>query len=87
VSSGEHAANCIYVAASAHDFRCTRICVASIRYFYPDIPIRLLVGGRLQPGLSHELTRYWNVEVADHPGGDYGWGFVKLEALFGPPGE
>src|SRR5262249_26239789 len=25
--------------------------------------------------------------LADIPVGDYGWGFVKLEALFGPPGE
>jgi len=31
--------------------------------------------------------RYWNTEVADLPGGDYGSGFVKLEPLFGAPGE
>jgi hypothetical protein len=34
------------------------------------------------------LLRYWNVRTADLPSkGDYGWGFVKLEALFGQPGE
>lgn len=77
----------VYIAASALDARYTRICVASVRYFYPDIPLRLLVGGRLQQGLAEELQRYWNVEVADLPQGDYGWGFVKLEPLFGPPGE
>lgn len=79
--------DCIYVAASAHDSRFTRICVASIRYFYPDAPIRLLVGGPLQPGLAEELRRLWDVGVADLAAGDYGWGYVKLEALFGPPGE
>jgi len=79
--------DCIYVAASTHDARYTRTCVASIRYFYPKIPIRLLVGGRLQRGLADELKQYWSVEVADLPAGDYGWGFVKLEPLFGRPGE
>jgi hypothetical protein len=80
-------ADCIYVAASARDARFTRICVASIRYFYPDIPLRILAGGPLEPGLSSELRRYWHVEPADLPSGDYGWGFVKLEPLFGRPGE
>lgn len=79
--------DCIYVAASAHDGRLTRVCVASIRYFYPDVPIRILVGGPLEKGLAEQLERYWNVQMADLPRGDYGWGFVKLEVLFGPPGE
>jgi len=79
--------DCIYVAASTHDARYTRTCVASIRYFYPEIPIRLLAGGRLQRGLSDELKQYWSVGIVDLPAGDYGWGFVKLEALFGRPGE
>src|SRR6266852_5165282 len=77
----------VYIAASARDARYTRICVASVRYFYPDIPIRLLVGGHLQRGLARELQQYWNVGTADLPRGEYGWGFVKLEALFAPPGE
>jgi hypothetical protein len=78
----------VYIAASASDARYTRICVASVRYFYPEIPILLLVGGALQRGLAAELRRYWNVRLADLPiYGDYGWGFVKLEALFGPLGE
>ena len=80
--------DCIYVAASGHDARFTRICVASIRFFYPDVPIRLLVGGPLQRGLAQELRRYWNVGIAQLSStGDYGWGFVHLEPLFGTPGE
>jgi len=83
----EKGIDCVYIAASTHDARYTRSCVASIRYFYPEIPIRLLVGRDLQRGLLDELRRYWDVGVADIPAGDYGWGFVKLEPLFGPPGE
>jgi hypothetical protein len=45
------------------------------------------VGGRLQRGLEDELRRYWDVAIADLPRADYGWGFVKLEPLFGQPGE
>src|SRR5258707_12600793 len=77
--------DCIYVAASTHDARYTRTCVASIRYFYPKIPIRLPVGGRLQRGLADQLKQCWSVEVADLPAGDSGCAFVKLEPLFGRP--
>lgn len=77
----------IYIAASAHDGRFTRICVASVRYFYPEVPVMLLAGGPLEPGLAEEMSRYWNVGVADVPPGDYGWGYVKLEPLFGPRGQ
>lgn len=77
----------IYIAASARDGRFTRICVASIRYFYPDATIKLLVGGHLETGLAIEMQKYWNVGVADFAQGDYGWGFVKLEPLFGLSGE
>jgi hypothetical protein len=79
--------DCVYIAASKLDARFTRICVASVRSFHPEIPIRLLVGDRLQRGLAHELRRYWGVRIADIPKGNYGWGLVKLEPLFGPPGE
>ncbi|HWF78732.1 MAG TPA: hypothetical protein VN694_16325 [Caulobacteraceae bacterium] len=77
----------IYLAACARDARLTRICLASIRYFYPDAPIQILAGDRLQPGLAEELKKHWNIEVTELPPGDYGWGLVKLEPLFGPPGQ
>jgi hypothetical protein len=79
--------DCIYVTASAHDARYTRICVASIRHFYPEVPIKLLAGGSLENGLKEELARYWDVGLADIRPGNWGWGFVKLEPLFGTPGE
>ena len=78
--------DCVYIAASTHDARYTRICVASLRYFYPELPIRLLAGARLQHGLADELQQYWGVEMSPFCAGDYGWGFVKLEPLFASPG-
>jgi hypothetical protein len=79
--------DCIYLSASARDARYTRICVASIRHFYPDAPIKLLAGGRLEQGLADELSRYWDVSLPDFNRRDWGWGFVKLEPLFGRSGE
>src|SRR5436190_24325005 len=87
VNNRRHPVDCIYIAACARDARLTRICVASIRYFYPDVPITLLAGDILQRGLAKQLKRYWNVDLADLPLGDYGWGLVKLEPLFGPSGQ
>jgi hypothetical protein len=77
----------IYVAASARDARFTRTCVASIRRLYREVRVDLLVGGPLQAGLAKEVAERWNVGVADVPMRDWGWGFVKLEPLFRPPGE
>lgn len=77
----------VYIAASARDARFTRSCVASVRHFYPDLPIKLLLGGPLERGLARVLRDYWDVKALDLPEGDYGWGLVKLEPLFGPAGE
>ena len=85
--SGKLPVDRIYLAACARDARLTRICLASIRYFYPDAPIQILAGDALQTGLARELKQHWGVEVTDLPPGDYGWGMVKLEPLFGPPGQ
>jgi len=79
--------DCIYLAACARDGRLTRICAASIRYFYPDVPIKILAGDILEKGLVEEIRKYWNVGLADLPVGDFGSGFVKLEPLFGPAGQ
>jgi hypothetical protein len=85
--NGDKAVDCIYLAACARDARLARVCIASIRYFYPDVPLKLLAGDILQSGLADEVRKYWNVGLADLPIGDYGWGMVKLEPLFGPPGQ
>ncbi len=83
----QRAVDVVYLAACSRDARLTRICIASIRYFYPDVPIKILAGDILQSGLAEEVKTYWNVDLVDLPTGDYGWGLVKLEPLFGPAGQ
>ena len=87
MSDSKNSVDCVYLAACARDARLTRICIASIRYFYPEVPIKLLAGDIIQSGLADEVKQYWNVGLTDLPVGDYGWGMVKLEPLFGPPGQ
>lgn len=87
ISDKEKSVDCIYLAACSRDGRLTRICAASIRYFYPHVPIKILAGDILERGLADEMQKYWNVDVVNLPAGDYGSGFVKLEPLFGPAGQ
>jgi hypothetical protein len=79
--------DCVYVAAATHDARFTRICVASIRRFFPTIPIQILRSAAVSSQMTDELAKYWDATPAAISAGDYGWGFVKLEPLFGSPGE
>jgi hypothetical protein len=74
--------DCVYIAACSTDARLTRICIASIRFFYPNIPIKILPGGKLERTLIKEIKTYWNVEVQPLTTREWGWGFVKLEPLF-----
>jgi hypothetical protein len=74
----------VYIAAHRKDLRLTRICVASVRRWYPDIPIFLLkdeVNGAFD---SHEIEATWNVRVWPTKDRSFGWGFIKLEPLFDP---
>jgi hypothetical protein len=81
------AVDCVYIAVSARDTRLARIAVASVRYFHPGIAISLLPGAPLARAFVDEMRRGWGVGVAGVPRGVYGWGFVKLEPLFGRAGE
>ena len=41
--------DCVYIAASRLDARFTRTCVASVRYFHPQIPVLNYVLNRKRP--------------------------------------
>ncbi len=74
----------IYIPCTKGDFRLTRICVASIRYWYPDIPITLvkdLIYGDFD---TSELEQHFNVKVYPQKARVYGWGFSKFEVFMEP---
>jgi hypothetical protein len=72
----------IFVACTKDDQALTRICVASIRHWYPDLPIALLKDENYGAFSTAELERVWNVSVWPTTTRVFGWGFSKLEPLF-----
>ncbi len=72
----------IYIATHKGDLRLTRICVASIRKWYPGIPIYLLKDEASGSFDTREIEKRWKVNVWDTEGKSFGWGFIKLEPLF-----
>jgi hypothetical protein len=72
----------VYIATHRGDLRLTRICVASVRRWYPDIPIFLLKDFANGNFSTTEIEDRWNVQVWPTKELSFGWGFIKLEPLF-----
>lgn len=76
----------IYVATHKFDIRLTRICVASIRYWYPEIPIYLIKDNIAGEFSTTEIERTWDVGIFPTDVEKFGWGFSKLEPPLNPTG-
>lgn len=74
----------IIVATHRGDYWLTRICVASIRKWYPDIPIRLLKDELNGEFDTSEIENAWDVGVLEVPRRLFGWGVSKFEPYFLP---
>jgi hypothetical protein len=77
----------IYIAGHKLDLRFTRCCVASIRRWYPQIPIVLIKDESMGAYSTEELERHWHVDLFETPRKLLGFGFGKLEPLFLPTKE
>jgi lipopolysaccharide biosynthesis glycosyltransferase len=77
----------IYIATHKYDLRLTRICVASIRYWYPEIPIYLIKDYFNGDFPTEEIERLWRVSVFEGPFRYFGWGMSKLEPIFSEQGN
>lgn len=75
----------VYLLAHKYYLRLTRICVASIRYWYPDLPIDLIKDEVAGPFSTEEIERTWNVGVLKTTDRAFGWGFAHLEPLLAIP--
>lgn len=78
----------IYVNTYRKDFHLARVCVASIRYWYPEIPI-FLIKDTIGAGDfdTSTLERRFRVSILEAGAKTMGWGFGKLQPLLRPPGE
>lgn len=71
----------IAISCYTLDVQLTRLCVASIRYWYPQIPIWLLKDRHYGEFNTREIESYWNVQVYPGRRNNLGWGFGKLEVM------
>jgi len=69
----------IVISCYRFDVDLTRVCVASIRFWYPHIPIWLLKDRHYGDFDTREIEKYWNVQVYPGRQKTLGWGFGKLE--------
>ena len=72
----------VFVNTYKYDFHFARICIASIRYWYPDIPIYLIKDENQGDFDTSKTEQIWNVKVLSIPRKRFGWGYGKLEVLF-----
>ncbi len=63
------------------DVQLTRLCVASIRFWYPCLPIWLLKDRNYGDFNTREIERHWDVRVYPDRQKNLGWGFGKLEVM------
>lgn len=72
----------IVICCNKKDFFLARICIASIRYYYPIIPIELIKDPGNGKFNSHELEKYFNVKVIDLKIKKMGWSGAKFHYLY-----
>jgi len=75
----------VVISCYVLDVYLTRVCVASIRFWYPDLPIWLLKDRQYGDFDTHEIENKWNVEVYPSRQKKLGWGLGKLDVLTDPP--
>ena len=75
----------IAISCYKFDVYLTRLCVASIRFWYPHIPIWLLKDRHYGDFDTLEIEKYWNVQVYPGRQKTLGWGFGKLEVMTESP--
>lgn len=55
--------------------------MASIRYYYPDVPIYLLKDELNGKFSTNELERIWNDKLIEYPIKCFGWGAAKIHFI------
>jgi hypothetical protein len=75
----------VVISCYVLDVYFTRVCVASIRLWYPELPIWLLKDRQYGDFDTREIESNWNVQVYPSRQRNLGWGFGKLEVLCEPP--
>jgi FkbM family methyltransferase len=81
-----HKIDCIYLTTYRPDSRLTRICLGSIRYFYPDLPIHLIVDESRGHVPESEFANAWGVTRRKGIPTQYRHVLSQLQVFTGQPG-
>ena len=68
----------VVVAAYKKDFWLAEICLSSIRYWYPDIPVAIAYDYSKGPIDFSLVKKEYNAEIIDLPIKNFGWGLSRL---------
>jgi hypothetical protein len=68
----------VVIAVNKHDFWFCRICVASLRYYYPAIEIYLIKDELNGQFSTKEIEKNWNVRVIRFEKQKFGWSAAKM---------
>ena len=71
----------IVILCNSKDVFLTKVCVASIRYYYPEIPISLLKDNLQGDFSTRNIEKYFQVGLLDLPIDKFGWGVGKVALL------
>jgi hypothetical protein len=74
--------NKIVIAAYKHDFWLAEICMASVRYYYPQMPIAVIFDFSKGAADFSFAKKHYQIEIIDLPIKKFGWGLSKIEYLF-----
>jgi hypothetical protein len=77
----------IYVLCTNRDLWLAKISVASVRHWYPDMPLTLIKDRTLGDFNTDEMERCWNVSSMVLKRERCGLGFAKIELLLRPVRE
>jgi len=68
----------ILVCCNRNDYYLTKICVGSIRFYYPDNPIYILKDEANGAFDTTEIEKAWNVRKIEYPEKKFGWSGSKM---------
>ena len=75
----------VFINTYKYDFHLAKICIASIRYWYPKVPVYLIKDENNGKFNTAYVERIWKINVLNITRRKFDWGYGKLETLFLEP--
>src|SRR4051794_22125653 len=72
----------LVICCNRADYFFARLCIASIRYYYPDIAVELVKDPGNGSFCTSEVEKHFGVSIIDFNVEKIGWGAAKLLYLY-----